>query len=369
MKKSRCRYIFCAPGEQPVELDIHNHSEPFDEVYLLYWIRVFQKFEEVSSISGLTFYIVWDYRMMPYLPSYGQDVVAVLLLDEFCLPPRYASRVRFVFKAYGFRPWMSRTLKGKNPVSYFKFARDCARWAYHFALCVRESGVAAARRPGEVIPLGYARQADLPVKPFATRRFSVSFIGSIAQEHFRWWSPRNFIGTPKSIARARMSQSLQRIAESALNEIYFSRTGSFTESILSDGRQYSEIMADTKIALAPRGSSVETYRVFEALRQGCVVICDRLPPHWFYKESPIIQLDDWRDLEAKVNDLLSNQENLMTLHHKSLSWWEAMCSEMAVGKFFSDCISNKPLSPKYRERRHENIFEQTAAIGQAKKVR
>jgi hypothetical protein len=38
------------------------------------------------------------------------------------------------------------------------------------------------------------------------------------------------------------------------------------------GDRYTEIMADTKIALAPRRSSVETYRFFEAMRQGCVVI-------------------------------------------------------------------------------------------------
>src|SRR6202000_1779185 len=66
------------------------------------------------------------------------------------------------------------------------------------------------------------------------------------------------------------------------------------------GDRYTEIMADTKITLAPRGSSVETYRFFEAMRQGCVVICDRLPPHWFYDGCRALQIDDGGTLEAEV---------------------------------------------------------------------
>jgi hypothetical protein len=78
--------------------------------------------------------------------------------------------------------------------------------------------------------------------------------------------------------------------------------------------RYTEIMADTRIALAPRGSSVETYRFFEAMRQGCVVICDRLPPHWFYAGCPAVQIDDWGNLEAEVKALSADPERLKDLH-------------------------------------------------------
>jgi hypothetical protein len=97
-------------------------------------------------------------------------------------------------------------------------------------------------------------------------------------------------------------------------------------------------MAETKICLAPRGSSVETYRFFEALRQGCVVICDRLPPHWFYDGCPAIQIDDWRDLEAQVAKLLADPQRLFFLHRESLAWWEAKCSEHALAAELVKCL-------------------------------
>jgi hypothetical protein len=93
------------------------------------------------------------------------------------------------------------------------------------------------------------------------------------------------------------------------------------------GDRYTEIMADTRIALAPRGSSVETYRFFEAMRQGCVVICDRLPPHWFYAGCPAVQIDDWGNLEAEVKALSADPERLKDLHRRSLAWWDEKLSE------------------------------------------
>jgi hypothetical protein len=104
------------------------------------------------------------------------------------------------------------------------------------------------------------------------------------------------------------------------------------------GDRYTEIMADTKIALAPRGSSVETYRFFEAMRQGCIVICDRLPPHWFYVGCPAIQIGDWGDLEAEVKALSADPERLKDLHRRSLAWWDEKLSERAVAQVIAKCL-------------------------------
>jgi len=145
-----------------------------------------------------------------------------------------------------------------------------------------------------------------------------------------------------------MAASLERMAAAAPEAVFYGTTASFTESTMTGaGDRYTEIMADTKIALSPRGSSVETYRFFEAMRQGCVVICDRLPPHWFYAGCPAIEIDDWRDLDAVVSPLLAEPDHLMDLHRRSLSWWDEKLSERAVARLIAKCLEAPGESEKW----------------------
>jgi hypothetical protein len=136
-----------------------------------------------------------------------------------------------------------------------------------------------------------------------------------------------------------MADSLQKMAAAGPDAVFYGTTASFTESTMTGaGGRYTEIMADTKIALTPRGSSVETYRLFEAMRQGCVVICDRLLPHWFYVGCPAVQIDDWGNLGAEVKALAADPERLADLHRRSLAWWEEKLSERAVAQVIARCL-------------------------------
>lgn len=335
MKKSRYRYYLCTWGRAPVEIDIYDYSDPYPDVFLTYWVRVFQLLDQLSSVSNLTFYVVWDSKLIRDLPSYGSDVVAVVLQDEYCTIPRYWGRVRFLFKAYGFRPQFERTFQ---LASLLKQAKDCAIWALHYAAFVRKNGVPIPNQARLVIPLGYARQNDTPGQPFDTRRYLISFLGSVEQDAVHPLSPRALLGTPKFIARSRMAEALRHLASAIPDEVFFATTGSYGESIVSDGTSYSEIMADTKICLAPRGSSAETYRFFEGLRYGCVIVSDRLPSHWFYEGCPAIEIDDWRNLEACVRPLISDPERLHELHRESLAWWKSRCSERTVAEIIARCV-------------------------------
>ena len=349
MSVSRSKYIVCTPWDpKPFDLDIYTWQDKPDGAFFNYWVRIFKELEKCSSISGLIFYLVSNHILVDELPSYGDDVVVVIRSDEECWIPRYLNKVRYVFKTYGFEPWCGSSLREQSPASVLKCARDWGLWGWRYLLYLRENRF----RPGPgdrkmVLPLGYARQTDLPGKPFESRRYLVGFLGSIENREYPRFSPKRLVATPKVIARSRMADSLQKLAASAPESVFYGTTASFTESTMTDaGDRYTEIMADTKIALSPRGSSVQTYRFFEAMRQGCVVICDRLPPHWFYADSPAIQIDDWGNLEAEVKALSADPERLADLHRRSLAWWDEKLSERAVAQVIARCLD----TPSEREK-------------------
>jgi hypothetical protein len=199
-----------------------------------------------------------------------------------------------------------------------------------------------------VVPLGYARQVDIDPNPLDTRRYLISFLGSVEQYSVHPLSPRALFDPPKLIERSRMVEAVRRLSKTISNDVFLKTTGSYLESIVSDGARYSEIMADTKICLSPRGSSPETYRFFEALRYGCVVVCNRLPNHWFYEGCPAIQIDDWRDLESRLQPLLASPTQLAALHRDSLAWWLSRCSEHAMASLFAQCLESTPIKIQRR---------------------
>jgi hypothetical protein len=339
MSVSRCKYIACTPWDpKPFELDIFTWEDKPDGYFFNYYVRIFREFEKVSSLSGLTFYLISNHDRVPELPSYGDSVVAVIRSDEECWIPPYLNKVRYVFKTYGFEPWCG-SLSSQSPASIAKCVRDWGRWTWHYLLYLRESGFSPRRGRKKVLPLGYARQTDLPGKPFESRRYLVGFLGSLENREYSRFSLKRLIASPKIVARSRMAQAIQKLAAWAPESVFYGTTSSFTESTMSGaGKRYTEIMADTKIALAPRGSSIHTSRFTEAMRQGCVVICDRLPPHWFYADSPAIQIDDWNTLEAVVKALAADPERLMDLHRRSLAWWDEKLSERAVAQVMATCL-------------------------------
>ena len=340
---SKFRYFLCRHAHDPVEINLSEYVDPFVDVFLAYWVGVLKMLEVLLDADGLVFYIVWGTETVRELPSYGKNVVVLLLMEEFCEIPPYFDKVRYVFKTHGFFPYVNTLQLGASLALLVKAVRDAARWARSSGLlALRHKGAIVREEGGMTVPLGYARQTDLPGKPFAERRYAVSFIGSVKQRAYHPLSIRALLGTPKDIARTRMLEELQRLAASMPGEVFWADTGSYMNGVLSDGVRYSELMADSKICLAPRGSSTETFRLFEGMRQGCVVICDRVPRHWFFEDCPFIQLDDWSELGPCVNDLLADPERLEDLHKRALDWWQRRCAPQALAGVMAERLARAP---------------------------
>ena len=194
-------------GRETVRLDIFTWQDKPDGYFFNYWVRIFKEFEKCSSLSGLTFYLISNHILVYELPSYGDDVVAVIRSDEECWIPPYLNKVRYVFKTYGFEPWCGASLSEQSPASVLKCVRDWGLWTWRYLSYLRESGF-SPRQGGRkmVLPLGYARQTDLPGKPFESRRYLVGFLGSIENREYPKFSPKRLVATSKVIARSRMAR-------------------------------------------------------------------------------------------------------------------------------------------------------------------
>lgn len=98
--------------------------------------------------------------------------------------------------------------------------------------------------------------------------------------------------------------------------------------------EYIRILSQSKIVLCPRGfHSTECFRHYEALKQGCIVISEKLPDSYLYDNSPIIQIDNWKGIRKIVNDLLQDESLLMKKSEESLRWYENVMSEKATAMY------------------------------------
>ena len=198
-------------------------------------------------------------------------------------------------------------------------------------------------------PIGYFNQSGVEeIKNFDERNISVFFSGYLNRNRIDlykqfnriWWLPiRNLTNCyTKEIAR-RLVERFYR--ERDFNDLISNSIIKFTEWFgkgLSPD-VYAKTLSFSKIVICPAGFVTgETIRHWEALRHGCVLISAPLPPVHFYKDSPIIQLDDWSKLMPLLNELLSDPSRLKALHQKSLDWWTSHCSEEAVAEFMIKSI-------------------------------
>jgi hypothetical protein len=338
------RYFLDLPEDDaPRPWDPHAGPRP-ERLDTRYFAGVLTAMEAALDDPDLDVFVTFDVRR---LPAVGPRVVAIVLGDEAGRIPRYAGDVRAVFKCYGTRP-----SHGAGPLRDpgLTGLADAAQWAVRWlrwlpggaAHARRRLGRVLTGRPGPppvgVIPLGTFNQLDLPVVPMAQRSTDLFFAGSV--EHAP--SLRRRLLAPKTRARREMLAAAERLARTRPGlRADLRTTPGFKASEAAPADEYSRALMDARVCLAPRGTSVETFRVFEGLRYGCVVASDRLPSHWFYAGAPIVQLDRWSELADAVLPLLGDAAALDAWQARALRWWRERCSEEAVGRHIAACLNRR----------------------------
>jgi hypothetical protein len=302
---------------------------------------VLRAFERHWDGPALTFYVTYDTST---LPSYGPNVVAVLLNDEWFRTPVYTGQVLAVMRNLPGRPWFPwETIASPSVAGGFALANHLRvlserNRAQRMSARIRtDRGWPAPSRDNTIdIPLGYYRQPEKPIKPLEERAGDVYFGGSLIHDlnrKERWKQlVKRTAGNPKQRYRASMLRELERVR--ALHPSIKARitvTGEFRDLAASHVTDYAQDMMDARIALVPRGTAGESYRLFEAWRYGCIVICEPLPPRPFLEGAPTITLRSWRELERVLPELLADPARQRQLHEGSLRWWRNVCSEEATG--------------------------------------
>ncbi|WP_427159658.1 glycosyltransferase family 1 protein [Aliinostoc sp. HNIBRCY26] len=341
-------YIYLKQEEELISWDIYDPN-PDNCGFVAYFGKVLQVVEKNLQKTGITFYVTMT--EIHDLPSYGDNVVVFIIGDESCHIPRYTHKVGAIFKCYGIKP-----ILGCNPLlnpSYLnilttiKFLKNFAIRLpqiinYEFYKLTKLISKNGKISPIFDIPLGYYNSEELPLKNIQDRLYDIYFAGSVLHTKYPIWSMQFWLRTPKTISRQNMLEALSKFkgkkpnctVEVSVTEAFGSSNGS-AESI-----SYNQKMMNTKICLAPRGTSFETYRFFEAIKYGCIVITEALPPRWFYDGSPAIQIKDWRHLDKILENLLSDPKYMEEMHQKSLNWWQTKCSEAVVGEYISQQLNH-----------------------------
>ena len=319
-----------------------NPCDPtcLDKVNYQYYGRVLHYLEPYLRDKNLIIYVTgWTVHE---LPTYGTNVISFILQDEWAREPKYRHKVPLIFKTCGLSPIVPQVFmkgsileKGMNILAQSKaISSDGAgritsqtRHLMHQKLS-----------PIYQIPLGYFADEDIPFIPFSERENDIFFAGSV--QHLT--SQKIKIKKPKEMARDRMLEALELLSsKNDAIRINLKLTNSFKSSISSDNASYLQNMMNTKLCPIPRGTNLETYRFYEAIRFGCIPVGEVFPNAWFYKNAPIVKLSSWDQLEKKAKRILSNPELAETLHKQALNWWHKTCSEKATAQYIKETILSR----------------------------
>lgn len=279
------------------------------------------------NAEGLRFYFT---KEAYFLPAYGADVVGVLLQEERCKVPVYGRHVRAVLRNLssqpflGYRPhWPFTKLERVLTV---EFLRDCytsLRSRYFLEHPPATLPAPVREEPRTIrLPLGYHSQVVLPQIPMDERTLDTFFAGQIHYDiprgTYQYW-----LSSSKHEARRQIWDVLQQLDKEGrwnldLGAIAANQNLSHAASYGS----YSEKMMQSRICVAPRGSVADTFRAFEGLRAGCLVVSNPLPADEFlYPNAPLLIVDHWRELRGVLERYARDYGLLEEWRARALAWW------------------------------------------------
>lgn len=117
----------------------------------------------------------------------------------------------------------------------------------------------------------------------------------------------------------------------------------FTQSFQSgfQASEYSKILSKSKIILSPKGfDDAECFRFYEATRQGCVVITEKLPTHDFYNyKDAYIEVNNWKNINKLIDELLENPARLKKISENAIIYYNQKLSPKGIAQYIWNRIN------------------------------
>ncbi|WP_439481804.1 hypothetical protein [Cyclobacterium plantarum] len=239
----------------------------------------------------------------------------------------------------------------KKVLFYFsdEFGKDPGPYSNHyFAIFKAYIGDSFNFKNVFPIQIGYVKDVPsfLPIKPISKRKHNIFFRGNLNKNRidlYRNLSPLKFLIPSKNILHAELYRKILLRIKDDFSRYYLNSIIIFNSSFKSgfSTEKYGKILSESKIVLCPKGYDMtECFRHFEAMRAGCVIISEKLPNTDFYKGSPIIEVDNWKEGLSIAKKLLNDPAQLQKIQDKMLVWWENKCSEKATALYVKEKIDS-----------------------------
>lgn len=170
------------------------------------------------------------------------------------------------------------------------------------------------------IPLGYNRFIPkYNINSIEKRKYDVFFSGNLNSNRIEFF------------------KELQKEYYKTINS-YINFTEGFSKGLPPE--EYADVLNNSKIVLSPHGFiTPDCFRTYEALRQGCIVITDKLFDEDIFNNSPIIQIKDWSNLSGIINYILTNKDFQEKIVDEQYRYYNKYLSGYGVSNYIMDIIN------------------------------
>ncbi len=297
-----------------------------------YFGKLFAALDDLLPNGGWNF--VLTNQVKPKYRLRGEETVVVCIRDELCRMPSYSHAIRLLGKTYGIK---------RAPDIGASGGRSAVAMA---EISVQEMIVQARRMPSLLtsafrtlrsgsrpivmdVPLGTYLLDNVDFVPFDERTLDVSYAGS---RFNREVDAYRRVPTRKVRSRRELERVIDEMGRTRPDVCLGVHIIERFQEAAAHREVYSRMLMDSRVALCPRGGSLETYRFFEAMCFGAIPITEQLPDRYFYTGSPAVRVRHWGELPAVLDRLLADPAAWRTRHEAALRWWYERCSPAAVAQ-------------------------------------